>query len=80
MNLLARLENMYQAYGDEVFREASEALSLEQLISDKLYRSLLLSLSGEELTERTSSIINEALASYELARLIDVTKHGNNLA
>lgn len=68
---------MYQTYGDEVFREASEAISLEQLISDKLYRSLLLSLSNTETSERTNSIINEALASYELARLIDITKNGD---
>ena len=74
MNLLARLENLHQAYGDDVFREAADALSLEQLVADKLYRSLLLALSGDK-SEKTSAIIDEALKAYEIARVLDITKN-----
>lgn len=73
MNILSRLEQMYQTYGDEIFRESSDALALEQLLSDKLYRSLLLALSSEK-NDKSTEIIEESLHFYELSRLIEISK------
>lgn len=73
MNLLSRLEHMYQTYGDEIFRESSDALALEQLLSDKLYRSLLLALSGDK-SDKSTAIIEESLHFYEFSRVIEISR------
>lgn len=77
MNLLSRLERMHETYGDEVFQEAADALSLEQLISDKLYRSLLLSLSSSR-SDRINEIISEAMQSYEMNRLSEISSNSES--
>lgn len=77
MNLLSRLENMHVTYGDDIFRESADALALEQLLSDKLYRALVSSVSFTRLLEsqndKTTAIIIEALTFYETARMTEVS-------
>lgn len=76
MNLLARLENMHVTYGDDIFRETADALGLEQLVSDKLYRALVLSAFGT--SAQKEQIIIEALEVYELTRLAEVRAEMGN--
>lgn len=72
MNLLSTLEERYRQTGDEIFAEASDALSLEQLIADKTYRALIISLYGKG-SDSDRVIIEEALFSYEMSRLREVS-------
>jgi hypothetical protein len=72
VNLLSALEDRYRQTGDEIFAEASDALSLEQLLADKTYRALIISLYGKG-SDSDRVIIEEALFSYEMSRLREVS-------
>lgn len=71
MNMLQRLEERYRISGDTTIRDAADSLALEQLLADKLYRALLMSLGGSK-NETNQRIIDEALIYYETCRMYEV--------
>jgi hypothetical protein len=71
VKLIDKLDAFFEQSGNLLIRDASDALTLEQLISDKLYRALLLSVKTESVIGK-NSIIEEALVFYETSRLIEV--------
>lgn len=71
MNLPDELDKLFDQCKMPLVRKASEALVLEELLSDKLYRALVLSLKTN-LTGKEKDIIDEALVFYETSRLIGV--------
>jgi hypothetical protein len=71
VKLVNQLDALFQESGNIVIRNASDALALEQLISDKLYRALLVSMKPNA-SSSDNGIIEEALVFYETSRLIEV--------
>lgn len=71
MDLLSRLESLFESTDNALIREASDAIALERLLSDKLYRALKMSESGDH-SVPNQSIIDEAMFFYELSRLKEI--------
>jgi hypothetical protein len=71
MDIIQRLDAHFDQSGERIFRDASDALFLEKLLSDKLYRALILCLGSKEGPSR-DAVTNEALVFYETSRVFEV--------
>lgn len=67
MDIVDRLEFKHLLYPDNLLSESADAIISERLISDKLYRALRLAIGMGP--QDNHPVVNEALNSYEMARL-----------
>lgn len=67
MDIVDRLEFKHLLEPLSLLREAADTIICERLVSDKLYRALRLAVDFPDRSE--FRIIEEALNSYEMARL-----------
>lgn len=71
MSLSRELKEFIEHSTNSLVQQVGDALLLEQLLSDKLYRALVVS-TKPTVSDGDQRIIDEALTFYETSRFIEV--------
>jgi hypothetical protein len=71
MSLSRELKEFIEHSTNSLVQQVGDALLLEQLLSDKLYRALVIS-TKPAVSDGDKKIIDEALTFYETSRFIEV--------
>jgi hypothetical protein len=71
MSLSRELKEFIEHSTNSLVQQVGDALLLEQLLSDKLYRALVIS-TKPAVSDGDQKIIDEALTFYETSRFIEV--------